>query len=188
MKTKNYCLAALILFLCFLPRADAGEDKLPFPVPKNPNNLPEFATVETTQGPFEIRFFREEAPITVANFEYLGKKGFYKGLSFHRYLPGFVIQGGDPLGNGKGGPGHSLPPEVSTIEHVRGTIGMARFPSETNPERKSNGSQFYICLSRARHLDGLYSVFAEVIRGMDNVERLRIGDKILAVRFPQRSK
>ncbi|MCC6221130.1 MAG: peptidylprolyl isomerase [Deltaproteobacteria bacterium] len=133
----------------------------------------------------EIEFYREEAPITVRNFEYLGKKRFYENLTFHRYVPDFVIQGGDPQGNGKGGPGYGLPPEHSSVlKHRRGTLGMARLPSEVNPERLSNGSQFYICFSLAPHLDGLYTVFAQVISGMENAEKLRQGDKILEVQFP----
>lgn len=185
---RRSVLAGLMLAVCLalgagvLPRAFA-EDKLPFDEPKDPNALPEYATVETNKGSFKIKFYRDVAPITVANFLYLGKKGFYNNLLFHRYVPGFVIQGGDPQGNGKGGPGWTLPPEYSQIPHRVGSVGMARRPSPINPERRSNGSQFYICLTESRHLDGLYTVFGEVVEGMDNVRKLRQGDSIVGVTF-----
>ena len=165
--------------------AFAADGKLPFSIPKDPQTLPQTALIVTEKGDFEIEFYREEAPITVRNFEYLGRKGFYKNLTFHRYVPNFVIQGGDPLGTGKGGPGYSIPPENSDLRHIRGSLGMARLPSEVNPERNSNGSQFYICLGSAPHLDGLYTVFARVINGLENVDRLRPGDRILEVKFPK---
>ncbi len=164
----------------------AHADELPFTLESDPLLLPETALIETSKGAFEISFYREAAPITVQNFEHLGRKGYFKGLTFHRYVPDFVIQGGDPLGNGKGGPGYTLPPEHSSLKHLRGTIGMARKADQVNTERQSNGSQFYICLSEAPHLDGLYTVFARVLSGMENVEKLRPGDKIIAVRFPRK--
>jgi peptidyl-prolyl cis-trans isomerase B (cyclophilin B) len=165
--------------------AQSAEPVLPFKIPVNPAELPQHALIETTKGPFEIAFFAKEAPTTVRNFVYLAQKGFYDGLPFHRYIENFVVQGGDPLGNGKGGPGYTIPAEFSTIKHSRGTLGMARKPGEVNPERRASGSQFYICLTenRAKHLDGLYNVFAQVVRGMEAVSRLRKGDKILSVKF-----
>jgi len=166
--------------------AFAQADSLPFEVPKDESSLPATALVETTKGAFEIEFYRKEAPITVRNFEHLGKKGFYDNTPFRRYVAGFVIQGGDPTGTGEGGPGYTLPAEFSNIPHEKGTIGMARLPSPVNMERRSNGSQFYISLSRSKHLDGLYSVFAKVIQGMDVVMNLRPNDKILAVKFPRK--
>lgn len=175
----SYLFFSIVLF-----SGVAFAQKLPFPEPTDPSTLPKSALIETTQGPVEIEFFREQAPITVRNFEYLGKKKFYEGLKFHRYVPGFAIQGGDPKGTGKGGPGYFLPPEHSDLKHVRGSVGMARLPNQANPERLSNGSQFYICLTEARHLNGLYTLFGRVIRGMENVDRLRAGDKILRVYFP----
>jgi peptidyl-prolyl cis-trans isomerase B (cyclophilin B) len=96
-----------------------------------------------------------------------------------------VIQGGDPEGTGKGGPNYTIPPEFTNIKHRKGTIGMSRLPGERNPERHSNGSQFYICLTDAPHLDGLYTVFAEVINGLEVVEQLRAGDKIIRIRLPK---
>ena len=165
--------------------AAEAQEKFPFTVPKNPLTLPESALIETSQGALEIEFFRQDAPITVANFEYLAKKGFYNNVAFRRYLPGFIIQGGDPTGTGKGGPGYTLPPEFSQHKHVKGMVGMSRHPNEVNSQRRSNGSQFYITLGNAPHLDGFYTLFARVINGMDVVEKLRAEDKILNIRFPR---
>jgi len=166
--------------------ATAAPDQLPFATPVVVSELPAAALIETTKGAFEIKFYGEEAPITVRNFEHLGKKRFYENTPFRRYIEDFVIQAGDPTGTGESGPGYSLPAEFSSLKHRKGTIGMARLASEVNPERRSNGSQFYICLGRARHLDGLYTVFAEVINGFDVLEKLRPEDKILQVKFPRK--
>ena len=160
----------------------AGAQKLPFSPPKSAKELPAGAEIETSKGKFEIEFYRNIAPVTIRGFEYLAKKGFYKNLTFHRFEPSFVIQGGDPTGTGKGGPGYRLPPEFSNaVRHIRGSVGMARISDYGNPERLSNGSQFYITLNEAKHLDGLYTLFARVVRGMEVVDRLRKGDSIVNV-------
>ncbi|MCB0358109.1 MAG: peptidylprolyl isomerase [Bdellovibrionales bacterium] len=189
MKSAIHCFGMVLLacVLLGLPSASATaqESKLPFRPVRNPAELPATALVETSKGPFEIEFYREEAPVTVQNFVHLAKSGFYNGLTFHRYVPGFVIQGGDPKGDGSGGPGYTIPGEYSNLEHRRGTVAMARHSAQVNPERRSNGSQFYISLRRAAHLDGLYAVFARVINGMDVVEELRPSDKILRVMLPR---
>ena len=164
---------------------DSKPKPLPYQVPQDTSSLPDYALVITTKGPFEVKLFRDLTPASVANFEYLGKQGFYEGLMFHRYVKNFVIQGGDPLGNGKGGPGWRMLPEIHPdIHHVVGTIGWARKSENRNPQRLSSGSQFYICLSPQPRLDGFYSAFGVVVKGMENVVRLRKGDKILKVRFP----
>ena len=164
------------------PLIDSTSVKLPFEVPKNPLTLPATAEIKTTKGSLIIKFFRKETPISVANFAYLAKKNIYNGTFFHRYTPGFAIQGGDPTGTSKGGPGWNLPPEVrSGIKHQVGTIGWAMLPAEVNPERLSNGSQFYITLRSAPDLDRYYTVFAQVVRGLENLAKLRRGDKILSV-------
>jgi peptidyl-prolyl cis-trans isomerase B (cyclophilin B) len=180
---------ASVLFVCIsvlgVISSAWAEDVIPFDINIDVAKLPKTALIETEKGAFEIAFYVEQSPVTVRNFEHLSKKGFYNKLSFHRYVPGFVIQGGDPLGTGKGGPGYSLPPEYSSIKHVKGTVGMARLPGEVNLERKSNGSQFYITLAPSPHLDGRYTVFAQVIKGMNVVESLREGDRIIRVRLPR---
>jgi len=159
-------------------------EKVPFTIPKNSAELPQKAVIETNKGSFEIELFRDWAPITVKNFEYLAAKGFYNGLTFHNYREGYILEGGDPKGTGEGGTGWTLPAELSNIQHHEGIIGMLRLPNQVNPERRSNGSQFYICLAKkARHLDGLYTVFGRVVSGMGVVRKLRKDDKILGVQI-----
>lgn len=130
-------------------------------------------TLETTKGYIKFMLYSEDAPITSKNFEDLAKKGFYDGLTFHRYVPDFVIQGGCPLGNGTGGSGKTIPLEVSKkLKHGEaGAVAMAR---SMNPDSAS--SQFYITLGRADYLDMQYAVFGRVIEGMDIVMNLREGD------------
>lgn len=123
---------------------------------------------ETTKGKFTIALFPKEAPKTVANFEKLVRKGFYNGLTFHRVVPGFVAQGGDPKGDGSGGPGWTIPDELnSSLKHLRGSVAMAK---SSAPD--SAGSQFYVCFQPISHLDGKYTVFGQVISGMDVVDKL----------------
>ena len=130
-------------------------------------------TLETTKGYIKFMLYSEDAPITAGNFEELAKSGFYNGLIFHRYVPGFVIQGGDPLGNGTGGSDKTIPLEVTPkLKHGEaGAVAMAR---SMNPDSAS--SQFYITLDRADYLDMQYAVFGRVIEGMDAVLALREGD------------
>lgn len=186
---SRFCLRNVLILLmpCILYSgvSSASADNLPFRPPESPDNLPATALIETEKGPFEIEFYRKEAPITVAGFVYLTNMRYYENLTFHRVVPDYIVQGGDPKGTGTGGPGWTLPPEFSNIKHTKGTVGMARFPGMFNPERRSNGSQFYITLSRSEHLDGLYTIFARVISGIDVVEHLKEGDRILRVSLPK---
>jgi|GEM_PF-594095 len=146
----------------------------------------EVAVFQTTKGTFVMEFYPDKAPETVKNFKKLIRRGFYDGLTFHRYVPEFVIQGGDPKGDGTGGPGYTIPDEFNDLKHVPGMVGMAH---KGIPH--SAGSQFYICLppdkGQFRHLDGKYTLFARVIKGMDVVEKLRQGDKIIKVQLRPRS-
>lgn len=138
-----------------------------------------YAILDTDRGNIVIELYPSVAPKTVENFETLIKKGFYNGLTFHRVVPGFVVQGGDPNGNGTGGPGYTVPAEISTTEkHLRGTVAMARTGDEVNPERRSSGSQFYICLEPQPFLDGKYTIFGGVVEGMDVVDKIKKGDHI----------
>jgi cyclophilin family peptidyl-prolyl cis-trans isomerase len=131
---------------------------------------------ETTQGSFTVELFAD-VPTTTKNFVDLVSSGFYNGLTFHRYVPGFVIQGGDPSGTGGGGSEKTIPLEiVPTHKHDKGAMGMAR-----NSDPNSASSQFYFCLADAHNLDGGYTVFGQVIDGMDNVMKLRQGDKMTKV-------
>ena len=125
-----------------------------------------------------IEFFPQDAPKTVENFVTLAKKGFYDGLTFHRVEPGFVAQGGDPKGNGTGGPGYQIKAEFNKQKHLRGTVAMAR-----SQHQDSAGSQFYICFKPAPFLDGQYTVFGIVTSGMEVVDGIKVGDKMKSVKI-----
>lgn len=135
------------------------------------------ATIATEKGAIVVHLDVEAAPQTVNNFVFLSREGFYDGLTFHRVEEGFVIQGGDPLGTGEGGPGYTVPAEIG-LKHVEGAIAMARRGDQVNPERASSGSQFYITLDETSHLDGAYTVFGQVIEGMDVVKSIERDDLI----------
>jgi len=142
-------------------------------------NTGHYAILDTDRGNIVIELYPAVAPKTVANFEKLSKDGFYNNLTFHRVEPGFVVQGGDPAGNGTGGPGYDLPAEINPAEkHLRGSVAMARKGDQVNPERKSSGSQFYICLDPAPFLDGQYTVYGGVVEGMTAVDKIKVGDHI----------
>jgi len=138
------------------------------------------ATISTGKGDIVVRLNAGAAPQTVNNFVFLSREGFYDGLTFHRVEPGFVIQGGDPLGDGTGGPGYTVPAEIQ-LPHVEGAIAMARRGDQVNPSRASSGSQFYIALNALPQLDGEYTVFGEVAEGMDVIKSIEIGDVIESI-------
>lgn len=127
--------------------------------------------LETNFGKIRIALNHKAAPKTAANFEKLATSGFYNNLTFHRIIPGFVIQGGDPRGDGTGGPGYTVPAEIS-LPHTRGAVAMARTGDQVNPSRASSGSQFYIALQALPELDGQYTVFGQVVEGMDAVDKI----------------
>lgn len=126
--------------------------------------------IETEFGPVTIKLLPEVAPDTVANFKVLVNNGFYDGLTFHRVIAGFMAQGGDPQGTGMGGPGYSVKAEFNDTKHLRGTVAMAR---SQHPD--SAGSQFYICYGPQPHLDGQYTVFGQVIEGMEAIDQVKNG-------------
>jgi peptidyl-prolyl cis-trans isomerase B (cyclophilin B) len=138
------------------------------------------ATIKTAKGDIKCELYADKAPKTVNNFVYLSQAGFYDGLAFHRIVPDFVIQGGDPLGKGNGGPGYTIPAEVG-LPHSMGALACARLPDQVNPERDSSGSQFYITLAETPHLDGAYTVFGQVTEGMQVVESIAVGDVIQTI-------
>ncbi len=123
-------------------------------------------------GEVQLDLFDQDAPNTVANFEKLAGSGFYNGLTFHRVIPGFVAQGGCPVGNGTGGPGYQIDCEINPNKHERGTLAMA------HAGRNTGGSQFYICYQPQPHLDGGHTVFGKVTKGMEFVDALKGGDKM----------
>lgn len=132
--------------------------------------------IETSHGTIEAELFADVAPKTVARIKELADKGFYNGLTFHRVVPGFVVQGGDPKGNGTGGSGQNLPAEFSSKKHVEGTLAMARAMDPNSAD-----SQFYISLGTHPHLDNNYTVFGHVVKGMDAVKKIQMGDKMTKV-------
>ncbi|MDO4576333.1 MAG: peptidylprolyl isomerase [Planctomycetia bacterium] len=126
--------------------------------------------VRTTAGDLELELFENEAPNTVANFIALVEKGFYDGLTFHRVLPGFMAQGGDPKGDGTGGPGYAIPCETDTPnarKHFRGTLSMAHAGKDTG------GSQFFITFVPTQSLDGKHTAFGRVVRGMSTLTKIQ---------------
>ena len=132
--------------------------------------------IETAYGTIEAELYSEDAPKTVARITELANKNFYDGLTFHRVIPGFVAQGGDPSGNGTGGSGTKLKAEFNKRNHLEGTLAMAR---SSDPD--SADSQFYICLGAQPHLDNQYTIFGQVVKGLDAVKKLKVGDKMTKV-------
>lgn len=135
------------------------------------------ATIKTSKGNIVCELYPKEAPLSVTNFLQLVEGGFYNGLTFHRVVPDFVIQGGDPTGTGTGGPGYTIPAEIG-LPHNEGALAWARTGDEVNPEKRSSGSQFYITYKATPFLDGAYTVFGQTIEGMDVVNQIAQGDKI----------
>lgn len=176
MKRACLTLAFLIYSLSFITSLSFAQEV------KNKKFLPEEikkmseqrAVIHTKLGDITLRFFPEVAPNHVNSFIELSQKGFYNGTTFHRVLPNFVIQGGDPNSknpdrskHGMGGPGYNLKAEFSNKPHKRGVLSMAR---SVHPD--SAGSQFFICVADTPSLDGKYTVFGEVIKGMDVVDKI----------------
>lgn len=153
-----------------LPVAEKGMLKDTLEVTKLPENL--YFNIKVKDfGTMKVQFYTKDAPKNVTNVANLGIKGFYNGLTFHRLIPGFMIQGGDPSGNGTGGPGYTVPAEIKR-RHEKGSMAMARTGDQVNPERRSSGSQFYICFKPTPQLDGQYTVIGQLIEGMEVLEKL----------------
>ena len=128
------------------------------------------ATIETEKGDIVLELFVDDAPRTVNNFVFLAREGFYNGTTFHRVIPGFMAQGGDPTGTGTGGPGYAFEDEFSQRSHTAGALSMA------NSGPNTNGSQFFIAYAPQAHLDGKHTVFGQVIEGMDVLNKLTARD------------
>jgi len=135
------------------------------------------ASIETDRGTIEIQLYPEHAPKTVNNFVFLAKEGFYDGLTFHRVINNFMIQGGDPTGTGTSGPGYKFADETygNPLKHETGVISMA------NAGPNTNGSQFFITHSPQPHLNGHHTVFGKVTKGQDVVNAIKQGDKMVKV-------
>jgi len=165
----------LLLFPALLLTAAIGSAFAADPATPAPADDQVAAVIKTTDGTMVAAFWPKEAPATVANFLKLAKAGFYNGTAFHRIIPGFMIQGGDPLTKdpanearfGTGGPGYEIKAEFNAHKHVRGVLSMAR---SADPD--SAGSQFFLMLGDAPHLDGQYTAFGHLIKGDDVLKRI----------------
>ncbi len=145
------------------------------------------ATIETTRGKLVLELFAKDVPVTVNNFVFLAREGFYDGVTFHRIIPDFMAQGGDPTGTGRGGPGYSFADEFPRDAsgnllhtHDTGALSMA------NAGPNTNGSQFFITYSPQHHLDGVHSVFGKLTSGMDVLKRLQNGDVIKTITIQEK--
>lgn len=188
-KLSGFALAAVLSLVLSPVVTFAQETAPPAPTPPVPAPAPAPAdapkkvtrptvTIATEKGKIVIELYPEDAPLTVANFESLIKKGFYNNLNFHRVIKDFVIQGGDPKGDGTGGPGYMIKNEPNKIlKHTRGAVAMA------NAGRDTAGSQFYIVIGKpAPHLDnGDYTIFGKVVSGQDVAEKIAVGDVMTSV-------
>lgn len=145
------------------------------------SDMKKYAILSTEKGTMKAELYAAETPGTVANFVELAEHGFYDGLTFHRVIPGFVIQGGCPKGDGTGGPGYTIKCETSAPRqrHDRGVLSMA------HAGRDTGGSQFFICFNRENtaHLDGRHTCFGQVVEGVETIEAIRPGDRILSIRI-----
>lgn len=171
MREKNRIITVMLFLFSMLifiigssvsQAADKGKEK----------KLP-MVTIETEKGNIVFEMYPDAAPKTVARIAELIKKGFYNGLTFHRVVPGFVIQGGDPKGDGTGGSGMNLPAEFNKMKHVTGTVAMARAQDPNSAD-----SQFYICLADQTGLDGQYTIFGQVTEkaSLEVIQKIRVGD------------
>ena len=138
------------------------------------------ATIETEKGNLVLELFAHDVPITVNNFVFLAREGFYNGTIFHRVIPGFVAQGGDPTGTGTGTPGYRFDDEITEHTHVAGALSMA------NSDPNTNGCQFFITYTPQHHLDGKHSVFGQLMEGMDVLERIEQGDVMTRITIEEK--
>jgi peptidyl-prolyl cis-trans isomerase B (cyclophilin B) len=188
MKTTRLTPIVIVaLTLCFAAASAMAAERKKYTEPPKmtiDKNKTYVATLETNKGKIVCELYPKEAPITVNSFVFLSKEGFYDGLTFHR-VEDWVIQGGDPEGNGQGGPGYQLKNEAAsnTHKHQAGTLAMAR---SRDPD--SAGSQFYILTGRrdASHLDGGYTIFGQVTEGMDVVLKIARGDVIKSAKIEEK--
>ncbi len=138
------------------------------------------ATIETGKGKIVLELFASDVPVTVNNFVFLAGEGFYNGTTFHRIIPGFMAQGGDPTGTGSGGPGYKFADEFTEHTHSAGAISMA------NAGPNTNGSQFFITYDPQPHLNGKHSVFGQLTSGMDVLKTIENGEVIVGITIAER--
>jgi peptidylprolyl isomerase len=173
MIKRAFPLLAAVLMLVVLPAGARAADaavtaEQPPAVQLDPQNT---IYLDIPAGRVVIELRPDKAPKTVARFKQLVRQHFYDGLTFHRVIPGFMAQGGDPKGDGTGGSGQNIPAEFNDMHHLRGTIAMAR-----SADPNSADSQFFICFAPAPWLDGQYTAFGRVVEGMEYVDQIKQGD------------
>jgi peptidyl-prolyl cis-trans isomerase B (cyclophilin B) len=179
-------IASIVLISAILPLAAcAGEA----PKSKTYSSPPEMqidpskqytAIIETEKGNLVLELFASDVPVTVNNFVFLAREGFYDNTTFHRVIADFMAQGGDPTGTGSGGPGYTFEDEFTSHTHVTGALSMA------NAGANTNGSQFFICYAPQPHLDGHHSVFGQLIEGMDVLEQMQNGSEIKRITIEEK--
>jgi len=138
------------------------------------------ATIETGKGNLVLELFASDVPVTVNNFVFLAREGFYDGTTFHRVIPDFMAQGGDPTGTGRGGPGYKFADEFTGHTHVTGALSMA------NSGPNTNGSQFFITYAPQPHLDNHHSVFGQLENGMDVLKAIEDGDTVVRMTIEEK--
>ena len=193
MSTKSLSrIAGITLVLVALLLASCGgqaPEPAPAPEPKTYSAPPPMtidtskqytATIETEKGNLVLELFASDVPVTVNNFVFLAHEGFYNGTTFHRVIPGFMAQGGDPTGTGTGTPGYSFADEFTEHTHVTGALSMA------NSGPNTNGCQFFITYTPQPHLDGKHTVFGQLIEGTDVLEKIEQGDTIIRITIEER--
>ncbi|MAM70705.1 MAG: peptidylprolyl isomerase [Gammaproteobacteria bacterium] len=167
-KLKYFSFVFLGFFLSQALAQESGEDR-------DPAGL--YALIETDHGVMEFELYRQVAPVTVANFVNLATRGFYDGLIFHRVIDDFMAQGGDPFGDGTGGPGYNFEDEIRMRHNQAGILSMANSGPDTN------GSQFFITHLATPHLNNLHTVFGKIISGQDIIRQIGRGDEIVSIRI-----
>jgi peptidyl-prolyl cis-trans isomerase B (cyclophilin B) len=175
---------SLISTLMICTNLIAEEEKMQFNEPTKPLVFEQGKSyqtiIHTSKGDIICELNSKETPLSVTNFIQLAQGGFYNGLTFHRVVSNFVVQGGDPEGTGRGGPGYTIPAEIK-LPHVQGALAWARLPDNVNPKKRSSGSQFYITLEKIAYLDGEYTVFGQTVSGFEVVQKIEQGDVIKSI-------
>ena len=191
MRTRNLAptIGIILVLVPLLAASCGGAAQKPTAKPKSYSAPPPMtidtskqytATIETEKGNLILELFASDVPLTVNNFVFLAREGFYDGIIFHRVIPDFMAQGGDPTGTGTGGPGYTFADEFTEHTHITGALSMA------NSGTSTNGSQFFITYAPQHHLDGKHSVFGQLIEGMDVLERIKQGDTIIRITIDER--
>jgi len=180
-----FVLVALLLMSCATVSSEPTPINKPMsystPPPMTIDTSKQYtATIETEKGNLVLELFASDVPVTVNNFVFLAREGFYDGTTFHRVIPDFMAQGGDPTGTGTGGPGYKFADEFTKHTHVTGALSMA------NSGPNTNGSQFFITYAPQPHLDGKHSVFGQLVDGMDVLKAIKNGDAVVRITIEER--